>query len=493
MGIPGFLGPVGERVCFFLEKYSIIFIIKNRNKNLPGSGSVETNRKGGDLVYLLKFFSILLIFWVLSACAPQEEEAAKKKRDFALPVQIGKVVYMDVVDQIRAVGNIQAEQRVTVNAEVDGQVRRIFVEEGQRVRRGDLIARIDSREYQLELDRLRTDLRAAEEEYRKAQKGLRPEEKEKLEARVEADKSSLDLALKEKARIEKLVQEKVLAQADLDEVRDKVKRARENLRASRAALAAGMKDREEDISRKKAAVDGLRKQIEKAELELSKVDIRAPFDGVVLAKEIEQGAYADSGNPIVKMVGSARLKAVLEVPQGYKDKLAHLEGGEFLVKELGLQFKHGQNLRHLVRVIPDADIYSGNIKVQIDLPEPNPALFPGVTLESKLSFGVRRDVLHVPAVALVISEQGTLVYIMKDKQAHRVPVKAKKEREGYVEIDDFTNQLGPEVDLILRGSGAVFPGARVFPTNPQPETDTPFSAAAKDGEKEKTPLKSPET
>ncbi|NIQ03856.1 MAG: biotin/lipoyl-binding protein, partial [Nitrospinaceae bacterium] len=47
---------------------------------------------------------------------------------------------MDVVDQIRAVGNIQAEQRVTVNAEVDGQVRRIFVEEGQRVRRGDLIA-----------------------------------------------------------------------------------------------------------------------------------------------------------------------------------------------------------------------------------------------------------------------------------------------------------------------------------------------------------------
>ena len=82
---------------------------------------------------------------------------------------------------------------------------------------------------------------------------------------------------------------------------------------------------------------------------------------------------------------------------------------------------------------------------------------------------------------------------MKNKSAHLVPVKAFKERNEYVEIVDFTHQLGPKVDLILRGSGAVFPGARVFPTNLSPEAETPFNSASKKTEVDKQPAKTPET
>ena len=162
-----------------------------------------------------------------------------------------------------------------------------------------------------------------------------------------------------------------------------------------------------------------------------------------------------------------------------------------MVRELGLKFEHRRNLARLIRVIPDANIYSGNIKVQIDLPDPNPSLFPGLTLESSLNFGIRKNVLHVPAVSLIIGEKGTVVYIVKDGHAHLVPVRAFKERYDYVEIEDFTHQLGLKEDLILRGSGAVFPGAKVFLTNPEPKTETPFNAADKD--QTKTPTKTPET
>jgi len=139
------------------------------------------------------------------------------------------------------------------------------------------------------------------------------------------------------------------------------------------------------------------------------------------------------------------------------------------VRELGLKFKQTKNLQRLIRVIPDANIFSGNIKVQIDLPDPNSSLFPGLTLESTLNFGMRKNVLHVPAVSLVISEKGTIVYVVKDGKAHRVPVKAFKERDDFVEIEDFTHQLKPKTDLILRGSGAVFPGVKVFITNLEAE------------------------
>ena len=111
-----------------------------------------------------------------------------------------------------------------------------------------------------------------------------------------------------------------------------------------------------------------------------------------------------------------------------------------------------------------------------------------------LQFGTRKNILHVPSIALVIGDKGTVVYIMKNKSAHLVPVKAFKERNEYVEIEDFTHQLGPQVDLILRGAGAVFPGVKVFATNVGPEPETPFNAASKDSpENNKAPGEKPKT
>lgn len=442
--------------------------------------------------------SLALIILVLSSCVPAKEEKSKAgKKEFALPVQIGKVVYMDIADEVRAVGNIQAEQRVTIASEIRGRVSRIAIEEGMNVKAGDLVAQIDPREYELTLDRLRADLSASQKEYKKAQEGLRQEDKDRLNAKTRAAQSSLDLAKIELGRTKQLVDQEVLAQSALDSAEDKVSQAIETLVASQAEQAAGMKSRSEDIEKLESEMQAIRKQVAVAELNLSKVNIVAPFEGVIIAKEIEQGAIADSGTAIVRMIGSSRLKAVLEVPQNYRNKLKKLKKAHFFVKELGVKFNYQNNLARLVRVIPDANIYSGNIKVQIDLPDPDPGMFPGLTLESTLNFGVRKNVLHVPAVSLVISEKGTVVYIVKDKKAHLVPVKAFKEHDDFVEIKDFTHQLNADADLILRGSGAVFPGVNVFLTNPVPNTETPFSSASKDSEStelsEETPAKNPET
>ena len=442
--------------------------------------------------------SLVLIILVLSSCVPAKEEKSKAgKKEFALPVQIGKVVYMYIADEVRAVGNIQAEQRVTIASEIRGRVARIAIEEGMNVKAGDLVAQIDPREYELTLDRLRADLSASQKEYKKAQEGLRQEDKDRLDAKTRAAQSSLDLAKIELGRTKQLVDQEVLAQSALDSAEDKVSQAIETLIASQAEQAAGKKSRSEDIEKLESEMQAIRKQVAVAELNLSKVNIVAPFEGVIIAKEIEQGAIADLGTAIVRMIGSSRLKAVLEVPQNYRNKLKKLKKAHFFVKELGVKFNYQNNLARLVRVIPDANIYSGNIKVQIDLPDPDPVMFPGLTLESTLNFGVRKNVLHVPAVSLVISEKGTVVYIVKDKKAHLVPVKAFKEHDDFVEIKDFTHQLNADADLILRGSGAVFPGVNVFLTNPVPNTETPFSSASKDSEStelsEETPAKNPET
>ena len=149
--------------------------------------------------------SLALIILVLSSCVPAKEEKSKAgKKEFALPVQIGKVVYMDIADEVRAVGNIQAEQRVTIASEIRGRVSRIAVEEGMNVKAGNLVAQIDPREYELTLDRLRADLSGSQKEYKKAQEGLRQEDKDRLDAKTRAAQSSLDLAKIELGRTKQL-------------------------------------------------------------------------------------------------------------------------------------------------------------------------------------------------------------------------------------------------------------------------------------------------
>ena len=438
-------------------------------------------------VGLLSVLAVQVIFFMSLGCV-KKEEVAKKKREFSLPVQIGRIIIKDVTDQVRTVGNIRAEQRVIINSEVAGQITKVEVREGDIVKSGDLLARIDSREYELEVEELEAELSAAKEEFKKAIEGLRPEEKERLLARVRVNESALSLAIKEQDRFQKLVKDGVTAQSILDEVNDRAQQAKEKLRESRAAFEAAKQSRQEDIQQLRAEGEGIVKRLEMAQLNFSKTIIHAPFKGTIIHKNIEEGAFVKVGSPVLEMVSSSRLKAVLEIPQSHRNKLKKMKGIDFWIKELGLKFKQSGKLR----VIPDADIYSGNIRAQMELHRPNRALFPGLTLVGMMNFGVRKNVMHVPSVALVISEKGTVVYVVKESKAHLVPVRAYKERNELIEIDDFTNQLSPDSELILRGSGAVFPGAKVFPTNVEPEAKTDFNTAPKQN-KNRTKPDQPET
>jgi len=438
-------------------------------------------------VGLLSVLAVQVIFFMSLGCV-KKEEVAKKKREFSLPVQIGRIIIKDVTDQVRTVGNIRAEQRVIINSEVAGQITKVEVREGDIVKSGDLLARIDSREYELEVEELEAELSAAKEEFKKAIEGLRPEEKEKLLARVRVNESAFDLAIKEQDRFQKLVRDGVTAQSILDEVNDRAQQAKEKLRESRAAFEAAKQSRQEDIQQLRAEGEGIVKRLEMAQLNFSKTIIHAPFKGTIIHKNIEEGAFVKVGSPVLEMVSSSRLKAVLEIPQSHRNKLKKMKGIDFWIKELGFKFKQSGKLR----VIPDADIYSGNIRAQMELHRPNRALFPGLTLVGMMNFGVRKNVMHVPSVALVISQKGTVVYVVKESKAHLVPVRAYKERNELIEIDDFTNQLSPESELILRGSGAVFPGAKVFPTNVEPEAKTDFNTAPKQN-KNRTKPDQPET
>lgn len=415
-------------------------------------------------IFSLEKFSILLLIscFLFSACSAKEEEAkTKTKRQFSVPVEIGKIVRMDVKDQVRTIGYILEDKRVFISPEVEGKIIELPVKEGMHVKTDDVLARLDPVDYQLEVERLKHRLDSAAKELEKAKTGERPEELDRLEAQENAAKSGLDLALKNQNRIQKLVKEGVMALVALDTVVDEVVRAREELRARQSSREAGMQAREEDIEKLAAQMEAARKLYDQAVLDLNKTTLRAPFGGVILKKRVEQGAFVKPNDLVAEMVSHHKVVAAMTLPQSYRNRLKHLEGIEIFIRELNKKIYLDKAHSKRVQIIPDADIFSGNFEFWIDLIGKESNLFPGLTFEARLTLDTRKNVLHVPSTALVISEKGTAVYIMKDGKAHIVPVRAFKERKGFVEIEDFTRQLKPNADLILRGSGAVFPSAPV--------------------------------
>jgi multidrug efflux pump subunit AcrA (membrane-fusion protein) len=181
----------------------------------------------------LVFVASVLVFVMACSQTEQEGSAKKQNRELVLPVQIGKVIFKDVIDEIQSVGNVVAEQRVVITSEVEGRLKSLPVDEGSKVKAGQVLALIDTRDYRLQVEQLRAEQVSIRKEYEKTLSGLRPEDKEKLQAQVQADQSALDLAVKEQRRMEQLVLDGVVSQSLLDEANDKVARAQETLRGRR--------------------------------------------------------------------------------------------------------------------------------------------------------------------------------------------------------------------------------------------------------------------
>ena len=126
------------------------------------------------------FVVAALVFVMACSQAEQEKPAKKQGRELVLPVQIGKVIFKDIVDEIQSVGNVVAEQRVVITSEVEGRLKSLKVDEGSKVREGQVLARIDIRYYRLQVEQLQAEQVSVQKEYEKTLSGLRPEDKEKL-------------------------------------------------------------------------------------------------------------------------------------------------------------------------------------------------------------------------------------------------------------------------------------------------------------------------
>ena len=288
-------------------------------------------------------------------------------------------------------GNIEVTD-AQLGFKVPGRVVERLVYEGDRVKSGQLLARLDDTEQQEQLALRRAELAEAEAAYAALQAGSRPQEIAAAEATlhsVEADRDRLRLDF---ARQQELRGKDAIADRELEasQAQLKVAEARAAEAAERLKLVqAG--PRAEDIAQGRARVEQARAAVALAETQMENTRLVSPLTGVVLSKNIEPGEYVSPGTPVVTVadiahvwvrayvnqtdLGRVRLGQKVAVHTDTFPGKAYEGTVGFIASEAEFTPKTVQTTKERVKLV---------FRIKIDLANPNDELKPGMPADATI-------------------------------------------------------------------------------------------------------------
>jgi multidrug efflux system membrane fusion protein len=335
----------------------------------------------------------------------------------AIPVTVAPVMRLDVAILLRNIGSVQAYQSALIRARVDGTLDSVNVEEGQFVRRGDVIAHIDPRPYQ----------------------------------------AAYDQALAKKASDEAL----------LADARNLLAHARELLKTQ--AMAKETTDtRAAAVANLEATVRGDDANIAAAKVNLDYTNILAPFDGVMGLRQIDPGnvvrAADTTGVGIVTIAQVSPISVFFTLPQDALPRIqAAMATGKLPVfaftPDDSTQLAEGRLLTYDNTVDPT----TGSIKLKAVFPNDDRKLWPGQFVYARLQLGIQTKALTVPSVAVQRGPSGPFVYAVKPED-NTIVVKPVTLGQDDGSVAVVTKGLDDGMQVVVNGQSRLSNGSRVAAT-----------------------------
>jgi HlyD family secretion protein len=228
---------------------------------------------------------------------------------------------------IAAPGRVEPlSEEIKLGSEINGKIKTLLVEEGDRVKRGQLIAVLENDDYRAQVASAEAQLAQSAAELRKTINGARTEERREALAAVNEGQAVMENARADMERRQRLFQAGVIAREEADryEREYKVAKARHDAEQQHFTLV-DEQTREEDRSKAEAAVSLARAQLEEARARYEKTFIRSPIDGVILRKLHRAGESvtnsATSPDPIVTLGDQGVLRVRVDVDETDVGKL----------------------------------------------------------------------------------------------------------------------------------------------------------------------------
>src|SRR5262249_26784820 len=352
---------------------------------------------------------------------------------------------------LTASGYVVARSKAVVSAKIQGRLADLRVEEGARVREGEIIARLESQDYDAQVRRAQGQVQQAEAQIASGGAAIR---------RAEAD---LAEARRQLAVNERLSKAQILATDTLEASRARVR-----------VLDAAVGQADADVTRMKAARTQALADQGFAEAQLANTVIRAPFTGIVVKKMAEVGEsvapippgvnLSTSSGAIVALADLDTLEVEVDVAEANVAKLSPSQPAEVTVEA----FPEKQYKAALRQIIPTADRTKATVTVKVTILDPDPNLKPEMSakatfLEPTPSPGAA-NALHAQSQILISSQAvitrngGPKVFEVVDGRAKLLRVSTGATRQDQVVV---TSGLGGTETLIVNPPPDLNDGTKV--------------------------------
>ncbi len=358
----------------------------------------------------------------------EAQAASTPKTPEPIPVRVATVASRNVGRSIPVTGSLAPDETVTVSAEVAGRVEKIHYDFGQSVRKGAVIAELDTRELILQRDRARAALSQA-----LARIGLDPGQEEATPESTPAIRQAK--AQLEEARFKWENAAKLVKTGDISQERyielEKQYHARDAAyQAARDELRVAL-----------ANVAALRAEVRLAEKRLGDASVIAPFDGIVDKRLVAPGQYLAANTPIVSLVKTNPLRLRVEIPETASGQVRVGSSLTFTTDAApGAQF------RAVVRELnPSLEPRSRSLTAEARLENSDPRLRPGMFVTVQLALAQNAPATVVPHEAVYQIAGLTKVFTIRDGRAVEHRISPGRDLGGAVEVADEKIRPGDTV------------------------------------------------
>jgi RND family efflux transporter MFP subunit len=373
---------------------------------------------------LAVFFSFS---WACSKGGDQVQEGKPSTVVHRVTVEVIKP--LTVEDFFTVAGTVKARQTASLSSEVTGTIVAVSVNPGDRVRRGQILAQIDSRDLHAEL----ASANAGLDEITWASKAA--------ESSLAAAQGQRELAAATYQRYQALLTKESVTRQEFDEINTKFKvaaaetmRAEQNLRALEAKKAQA------------------RARISQAQTLLSQTNVASPYDGVVTAKAAELGMLASPGTPLVTVEEEGSYRLETQVGES-EIQWVHLKN----LASVSIDAIQGELTGSVVEIVPAADPRSRTFTVKVQLPA-LPGIRSGLYGKARFSVG-HRAVVAAPMDAVRL--RGELKGIFVVGEDGSVGFRLVKTGKGYGDRVEILSGLKEGEKIVIQGFERLNEGQKV--------------------------------
>ena len=404
----------------------------------------------------IKLTYILIAFFVIAAAIAgmiiiqnnnkTEDEIAggnvevnyEKLDDVVFKVQTADAFTGDLVKTTKANGLVRAARAIEVTSKINSVVEKVNIFEGKKVQKGDLLLKLDDREFKILLNEADDKL---------------------VEARVEyyflTKYSVLDSTKNEAA---------LAIQSQLEDLEEKYKN-----NALDEAVYSRLKDsldlqliftggRREDLIMNKSGISRAQNAKERALLDIEYTEITAPFGGVIGDFHLSEGQRISSGEKLFKLIDNSELLIDVGI---LENEVAFIEKGNKVEVEISaLPDSHFEGT--VLYISPYVDEETRTSEITVKLKNPSAKVKPGMFASVSIETQILEDRLLVPKEALLVRDKRNLVFRVEDSLAKWVYVDIGEENDEFLEIKNGIN-AGDEI--IIEGQYTLAHDAKIDVVN----------------------------